>query len=122
LAANVRHPVIHGFLGYAYAVAGQTDKARQVLTRMQSATPRALQSLSVSLAIVHMGLGETDRALELLEEAFEERSSYLYFVPIYPPFARLRSHAHCRDLMRRIGLPEPSAPPAKNAPRYELVR
>ena len=54
-------------------------------------------------ALVWMGLGNTEQALEWLERAYEERESRLLFKHdgIYDP---LRSDPRFQDLLRRMGL------------------
>lgn len=59
---------------------------------------------SYDVAIIHVGLGETDRAFEWLEKAYEERSYWLTFLRVDPILDRLRSDTRYIDLLRRMGL------------------
>jgi hypothetical protein len=45
-----------------------------------------------SRALVHAGLGETENALDWLEKAFDERSSYMIYLSVDPRLDRLRLH------------------------------
>lgn len=98
-------------LGHAYGRAGSRDLARGVLAELDERTspeevPRYLR------ALVHIGLGEHERALALLEEAFHEREGHLFAIGTIPAFFPLRGHPQFQDLMRRLGLPrlEETAP------------
>ena len=64
----------------------------------------------VQIAFVHIGLGENDRALELLERAYRERSWELVFIRVEPWVDPLRSDPRFQDLLRRINFP-PHKPP-----------
>jgi hypothetical protein len=58
------------------------------------------------LALVHMGLGDKDRAFQLLEKAYQERSSALSWLKVDARLDPLRSDARFQDLIRRVGLPQ----------------
>ena len=58
------------------------------------------------VAMIHAGLGETDRALEALDEAYEERSPQVVIVKMHPFFDSLRDDPRFQDLMRRMNFPE----------------
>jgi len=91
-------------LGHAYAAAGRTDDARQVLGELGR---RAAQGHYVSpydSAGVHLGLGEGDRALRLLEEAAADRSAWLIFLGVEPRLDPLRADPRFAALLRRTGL------------------
>jgi hypothetical protein len=56
------------------------------------------------LALIYAGLGEKDRAIELLDQAFDERAERLVWLRADPRFDKLRSDARFNDLLQRIGL------------------
>lgn len=93
-------------LGSGYGILGEQDKARQTLEELQAlSAQRYIQRYD--LAIVHAGLGEMDRAFELLEQAYEQREGILVFlkqVDLHIP--GLSADPRFADLLRRIGLPE----------------
>ncbi|MEK6323717.1 MAG: tetratricopeptide repeat protein [Acidobacteriota bacterium] len=93
-------------LGCLYGLAGERDKAQQVLDQLRELSagryvPR------YDIALVYAGLGEMDRAFECLEQACEQREGILLFLKhnallipglsTDPPFA---------DLLLRVGLSE----------------
>ncbi len=61
----------------------------------------------MNLARVHAGLGDTDRAFELLEIAYEKREPWIIAVKIGPGFDTLRDDPRFADLIRRIGASSP---------------
>jgi hypothetical protein len=91
-----------GQLGYAYALNGATEKARQILSDLL--TPRshaAVQALPV--AHVYLGLHHRDRAFEWLGKSVDEQEVNLWLKtdPVYDP---LRSDARFEELLRRARL------------------
>ena len=56
------------------------------------------------LALIYAGLGEKDHAIELLNQAFDERAERLVWLRVDPRFDKLRSDARFNDLLQRIGL------------------
>jgi TolB-like protein/Tfp pilus assembly protein PilF len=50
-------------------------------------------------------IGENQRALDALEEAFAERETFLMFLKVDPRFDSLRPHPRFQDLLRRVGFP-----------------
>jgi len=60
----------------------------------------------VQIAFVYVGLGERDRAVELLEKAYKERSWELVFIREEPWFDDLRSDPRFVDLVRRMHFPK----------------
>ena len=59
---------------------------------------------SYDLAIIQVGLRQAEVALDLLERAFDERSSWLIHINVDPRLAPLRDHSRFLDLVRRVGL------------------
>ena len=88
-------------LGHAYAVAGNTARARSVLAALREAAARSYVP-SYWFALVHAGLGERDQALRDLERAYEERSTVLAYVLIDPRLASLRKDPRFLALARRL--------------------
>jgi tetratricopeptide (TPR) repeat protein len=95
----------YGLLGNLLAQVGRTDEAREQLANLDrlEATGRFVSPVSRSL--VYAGLGEEERALELLEEGFESRSGWLHFAMNAPYWAHLHSHPRYIQLRQRLGLP-----------------
>ena len=91
-----------GVLGDVYARAGQRAEARAILTEMERLS-RTRYVPPVYPAMVHMGLGDTRRALDLLDQAFVDRSDWILQLPVEPQFDVLRGEKRFQDLLRRAG-------------------
>jgi serine/threonine-protein kinase len=70
-AAN-HHPIRNAVLACLYVRMGKEAAARKILDEL---TSRAQQQyvLSYALALVHLALGDKEKAMPLLEKAYEER-------------------------------------------------
>jgi len=92
-------------LAHAYAASGQRREAQQVLAKLQEQAARSYVP-AYDVATVYLGLGDPDQALEWLERAYVERSSFLVHIRWDPRFKSLRSDPRFRNLLGRIGLPQ----------------
>ncbi|MBI4419982.1 MAG: tetratricopeptide repeat protein [Gemmatimonadetes bacterium] len=91
-----------GFLGYAYAKVGRRVDALQFQRELEL-RPSTATRPSSGLAIIAMGLGDHDRALELLENAVETREIRIE-APRYAVWDPVRSHPRFVALVRKMGL------------------
>ena len=96
-------------LGFAYGVSGRTAEARQVLEKLDHLA-KTRYVPPYSRAIVHVGLGDRAEAMELLEEACEERNTWLILLGVEPLFDSVRGERRFKEVLQVIGLPE--KPPA----------
>ncbi len=76
-------------LCHCYAVAGRRDEALELLAQTMQRSDRSYVSAYVPL-MAYIGLGDKDRALESLQAAVEERSSWLCLAKVDPRFDRVR--------------------------------
>jgi serine/threonine-protein kinase len=90
-------------LGEAYAQSGRAEKAREILMQLEEQA-RSRYVSPYHLAYVHTGLGEQERAIDLLEQAFERRAGAAYGIKGSFLFAPLRSHPRFEALLRRMQL------------------
>src|SRR5882724_6164629 len=89
-------------LGYVRALAGQRDEAQQIITELKELTPRRYMS-PYYFAIVHLGLGEIDQAIDYLKSAYEERSGFMTFIKVEPMLDPLRSDPRFIELENSVG-------------------
>jgi tetratricopeptide (TPR) repeat protein len=92
-----------GQLGQAYAMVGRHENARAILQRMQELSGDRYVP-PYHKAYVYTGLGEDDRALDLLEQCFEERAGGVYGIKGSFLFATLKEHPRFIALLRRMNL------------------
>jgi serine/threonine protein kinase/Tfp pilus assembly protein PilF len=90
-------------LGYVYAVAGKEKEALKLMSDFEKIARRRYVS-SYYFAVIYLGLGETDKAFEWLEKAFDERSGFMPFLNVEPMLDSIRADARFTDLRRRMGL------------------
>jgi eukaryotic-like serine/threonine-protein kinase len=94
-------------LGLVYAIAGRAEEARNIAGELESQqTPCNLAS---ALPYIYAALGDRDHALQWLGEAYKERVSNLVFISQAPECDSLHGDPRFEDLLRRIGLPQPTA-------------
>ena len=66
---------------------------------------RTRQETPIRLAMIHIGLGETDPAFAWLEKALEARAWQMALLNVEPAFDDLRSDPRLAALVERVGLP-----------------
>ncbi len=90
-------------LAWAYGLNGDAIRAREILAELSERSNREYVS-PMGFALIHTGLGETDRALDFLEQAFEERNPNLISLHYYPFYDNLRAEPRFMALIERVGL------------------
>jgi TolB-like protein/tetratricopeptide (TPR) repeat protein len=103
-------PLMRAALAQTLAIAGQREKAMQILDDLTKLAQQRYVA-SYFLAGIYVGMGEDDRAMEYLEKAHEEHSHWLIYLHLDPGMDALRSNPRFQDLLRRVGLPLPEAIP-----------
>jgi eukaryotic-like serine/threonine-protein kinase len=98
-------------LAHTYGKCGKTKEARQLLYDLTEVAEHKYVAPHI-LAVIHIGLGENDRAIEYLEESYREHSPWLLYLHIDPSMDDLRNDPRFQDLLRRVGLPLRYAIPA----------
>ena len=105
-------PSLLGALGQAYALAGETERARELLRRIEgisnarqrTGASRGPAVPATAFAIIHIGLGEYDQALAWLERAMDQRQMPLSALKVHPVYNPLRGRPRFQALLERIGL------------------
>jgi serine/threonine-protein kinase len=90
-------------LGQVYGIAGQTERAREILRQLEEEAARRYVS-PYHLAYVHTGLGEPELAIDCLEQAYERRSGAVYGIRSSFLFTALHSHPRFTALLRKMNL------------------
>ncbi len=95
------NPLATAFLAYALARSGNQAEARALLKEIVET--QANRSFGCcNIALVHSGLGETDKALDWLEQAFRRRDPCMTFLKVDRKWDDLRSGPRFIELMRRM--------------------
>ena len=90
-----------GVLGFAYARSGRRREAEMVLDEYLHSDRK--QSNSV-LAFIYTGLNDKQRALDMLEKAFQEKDNFMTHLKVEPLFDELRSEPRFKELLRKMRL------------------
>jgi tetratricopeptide (TPR) repeat protein len=85
-------------LAYGYARAGKKAELKDTLERLKHHPAQA----PYGLAQVYAELGDKDRALSLLEKAYEDRSNRLNYLKVDPTFDSLRQEPRFKQLMHKV--------------------
>jgi tetratricopeptide (TPR) repeat protein len=96
-------PYVDGLLGYAEALSGNTAAAHKLLEEL-TLRSRDQYVPAFSIALIYIGLGEHDRALDWLEQAYQDRSAYMVYAKTDPMLDPLRSDPQFISLLHRMRL------------------
>jgi len=99
LAPGAEH--LLGWLGFALAVCGRRDEAREVLEQLHRSDRYVLPTI---FAHLHFGLGEIDAAFEWFERAVEERDQGMMPILSYAHFDSIRGDPRFTALVHRMRL------------------
>jgi TolB-like protein len=90
-------------LGHLYGIAGKVDEARAVYGEIRA---KAVQTYvpAYDIAVVCIGLGWNEQALEYLAKAHQERSGWITYLKVDPRLDPLRGDVRFVDLLRRVRL------------------
>ena len=89
--------------GTVYAAAGMRREAEQVLEYI-AALPAECNAIPYHLALIYHFLGDKEKTLLALEDAFEQRDLWLVWIGVEPAFDNLRSDKRFRRLLELTGL------------------
>jgi hypothetical protein len=104
-AGSAGMPLVLGLLGRAYALNGQNDKARELQAKLQAIAKQCTSQ--VAHALVAMGLGELEYAMEWLQEAFKAHDAILCYAKVFPPYDALRQQPRFQEMLRDMGVADP---------------
>jgi len=91
-----------GMLGQAYARNGQKDEAQKILLRLNEEA-KSRYVAPYATALVYLGLGEKERALDDLERAYQRGdTNYLFVIRVDPMVDDLRGHPRFDALVQKI--------------------
>jgi TolB-like protein/Flp pilus assembly protein TadD len=99
-AAMESPPFATAYLGYAYGAAGDRDRALATIEALKKKSVHGSVS-AFNLALIHLGLGELDRAMDLLEQASAADSQWMMYLKIDRVFDPLRAKPRFIALMKK---------------------
>lgn len=91
-------------LGYALAVAGERREAERLLADLTEKRETGFYP-AFPMALIELGLGNTDKALDWLEAAADDRHVGFYMPSCDPLYDSVRSHPRFRAVLTKLRLP-----------------
>jgi len=81
---------------------GNREKAREILAEISRPVPNTYVS-PYNQSLIYMGLGEKDRALQELENTYNDRDGFsIVFINVDPMLDPLRGEPRFQELVRKI--------------------
>jgi serine/threonine protein kinase/tetratricopeptide (TPR) repeat protein len=97
-------PLMRAALAHTFGMAGRTKEASQILDDLTELAKKKYVAPHF-FAGIYLGLGKNDRAVERLQQSYEEHSHWLIYLHIDPSLDGLRNEPGFQDLLGRVGLP-----------------
>ena len=98
-------PLPRALLGHLYAKIGRKNEALAILKQLRELRESSKQRYvsPYNLALIHIGLGQKDEAIQLLEETYEERDGYdIAFIKVEPLLDPLRGDPRFEALVQKV--------------------
>ena len=95
---------ISALLAHVYAKAGKTALSTSELDEIKIKAKRQYVS-AFNMARINLGLGNTEEALNWLEKAYDERSTWLTWINVDPSFDDLRSEPRFQAIIEQMNFP-----------------
>ncbi|MDT4965527.1 MAG: eukaryotic-like serine/threonine-protein kinase [Acidobacteriota bacterium] len=83
-------PEMIAALGHAYGVSGRRGEALKIIDQLRELIAQQRYVSPYSIALIYVGLGEKDQALEWLDRAYEERDESYVHLKVDPRLDALR--------------------------------
>jgi serine/threonine protein kinase/Flp pilus assembly protein TadD len=96
-------PYPTAYLGYADARSGNKAKAQQALQGLEQKSHQ-MYVPRYQVAAVYTGLGEKDKAMDCLQQAFSNREEIITFLNVDPTWDTLRTDMRFQSLLHHAGL------------------
>ncbi|KPL26420.1 MAG: hypothetical protein AMS23_01785 [Bacteroides sp. SM1_62] len=91
--------------GYIYGVTGEKEKAQEVLEYYLERSKSEFVK-PTDFTVIYTGLGEYDKALEYLEQAYETREGWLVLMQVEPLYDSLRKEPRFQEILDKMNFPE----------------
>lgn len=96
---------VTAWLGYAYGATGDRPRAMEAIEDLKKRSVNG-HIPPFNLAIVYLGLGDRERALDYLEQAYAANSQWLCWLKMDRIFAPLRAEPRFKELLKKTNFEE----------------
>lgn len=96
-------PNILAAMGHVFGLSGDHASAGGVLARLE-ARAREVYIPSTCFAVVHLGLGQREQALDWIEKGCGQHEMPLAVLKVHPIYEELRGEPRFQAVLRRLGL------------------
>ncbi|HET7436495.1 MAG TPA: protein kinase [Thermoanaerobaculia bacterium] len=101
-ALEVDHiPILQAMLAHTHAIAGQRDKAVELLDALRELAKQRYIS-PYDIAVIHAALGEKEEALAQLRAGIEDRSAWMVFLNVDPRLDSLRNEPGFAEIAAQL--------------------
>ena len=90
-------------LGHAYGASGKREEAIKILNELKAMSKHSYVS-PYDLALIYIGLGEKEKAVEQLERTYDEQSGWIIYLQVDPFLDPLRGDSRFQKLIDRSGV------------------
>jgi TolB-like protein/DNA-binding winged helix-turn-helix (wHTH) protein/Tfp pilus assembly protein PilF len=97
-------PLTNSALAHAYALSGNHAEAVKLLAHLQARSTTQYVS-PYYIAVVYLGLGKNEAAMDWLEKAYTDRSNGLVFLKVEPELDPLRANPRFAALQAKLNFP-----------------
>ncbi|MGH2568388.1 MAG: tetratricopeptide repeat protein, partial [Bacteroidota bacterium] len=98
-----RSAIYQAALAHVLALVGKMEEAERMIEELKARSKERYVS-AFHFAVFYTGIGDKQRAIEYLEQAYQERSSWMPYIGIDPRLRRLHPEPRFTELVRKMGL------------------
>ena len=104
-----KDPYSLAMLGQAYARSGKKEEAQKILARLTE-EEKSRYAAPYAMALIDLGLGNKERAIDELERGYAEgETNYLFVIKVDPLLDELRGNARFDALVQKVLAPKADA-------------
>jgi DNA-binding winged helix-turn-helix (wHTH) protein/Flp pilus assembly protein TadD len=93
---------LDGLIAYSEVMSGNAKGARRILADLTDQSQNRYVP-AFSVALVYLGLNQRDQAMDWLEKAYKDRSTYMVYAKVDPLLSPLRNEPRFIALISRMG-------------------
>jgi TolB-like protein/cytochrome c-type biogenesis protein CcmH/NrfG len=95
--------IVLGFLGHAYAQAGNIREAQRILEELEELSKR-IYVPSFSIGLIYTSLGQNTQAFEWFEKAYAAQNEWMNWWKVVPELDILRADSRYTEMLTRLNL------------------